>query len=169
MRFNGPGAGSGRAGLAQPTAGRPSGEGGGNGASPGDVVTNVAEFGENLLSLAELQARLAAIELKQNLRTAKIGGSVIVAGVVLALAAVPIVLAGIAEVLVSSLGMGRGPALLAVAFATFVIAGTGIAIAAARLRGSDMGFPLSREEYTRNINWLRTVLLYSGRSAQRWR
>ena len=54
---------------------------------PADVVTNVAEFGENLLTLAELQARLAAIELKQNIEGVKVGGAIIVAGAVLAMAA----------------------------------------------------------------------------------
>ena len=52
------------------------------------------------------------------------------------------------------------------AVAAFAIAGTCIAIAAGRLRGSDLGFPLSKEEFTRNLNWVRTVLLHSGRSAR---
>jgi hypothetical protein len=139
---------------------------GNGGAGPADVVTNVAEFAENLLTLAELQAKLAAIELKQNLAAVKFGGAVIVGAAVLAVAALPIALAGIAELLVSLLGMNRGFALLAVAVATLGIAGTGMAIAMARLRGSDLGFPLSREEFARNLNWVRTVLLYSGRSAR---
>jgi len=165
MRFNGPGGASGRMAAAAPT----SGDAGENGASPGDVVTNVAEFGEDLLSLAELQTRLAAIEVKQNLEAVRRGAAILVTGSVLALAALPIALAGIAELLVSMLGMNRGAALLAVAAAAFVIAGACIAIAVGRLRGSDMGFPLTREEFTRNLNWLRTVLLYSGRTARRWR
>jgi Putative Actinobacterial Holin-X, holin superfamily III len=163
MRFNGAGAAPGRMGVTRPAAG----DTGGDGASPGDVVTNVAEFGEDLLSLAELQASLAAIELKQNLGAVKWGGIVLVTGGVLALAALPIALAGIAELLVSLRGMNRGFALIAVAAVAFAIAGTCIAIAVARLRSSEMGFPLSREEFTRNLNWVRTVLLYSGRSARR--
>jgi hypothetical protein len=164
MRFNGPGTAPGRLGAAPPTTVRSAG---GTGASPGDVVTNVAEFGENLLSLAELQAHLASIELEQNLRSVRWGGIVLVTGSVLAVAALPIALAGIAELLVSLVGMNRGLALLLVAVVAFAIAGACIAIAVARLRGADMGFPLSREEFNRNINWVRTVLLYSGRSARR--
>ena len=138
-----------------------------NGAGPGDVVTNVAEFAENLLTLAELQARLAAIELKQNVQAVKVGGGLmLVGGGRAGIAGLPIALAGIAELLVSVLGMNRGAALLAVAVAAFAIAGTCVAIAAARLRGSDVGFPLTKEEFTRNLNWVRTVLLHSGRSAQ---
>jgi hypothetical protein len=62
--------------------------------------------------------------------------------------------------------MNRGIALIVVAGAAFIIAGIGVAIAVARLRGADLGFPLTREEFTRNLNWVRTVLLHSGRSAR---
>ena len=168
MRFNGPGTASGRMGAAQPTTGTAPGRANGNGAGPATVVTNVAEFGEDLLSLAELQTRLAGIEFRQNIGAAKVGGAVIVTGAILALSALPVALIGVAELLVSLLEMNRGLAFLAVAVAAFVIAGIAIGIAMARLRSSDMGFPLSREEFTRNLNWLRTVLLYSGRSARRW-
>lgn len=163
MRFNGPGGTPGRLGTAQPATGRSSG---GNGASPGDVVSNVAGFADDLLSLAELQARLAAIEAKQNVRAVTAGSVILITGGAIALAALPIVLVGIAELLVSFAGMDRGFALIAVAVAAFVVAGICVAVAVARLRGSDVGFPLSREEFTRNLNWVRTVLLYSGRSAR---
>lgn len=163
MRFNGPGAAAGRMGAAPSTAGGANG----SGAGPGDVVGGLAEFGNDLLSLGELQARLAAIELKHNVAAAKLGSAVMMTGAVLALAALPIALAGIAELLVSFLGMNRGLALIAVAVASFAIAGTCIAIALGRLRGSDLGFPLTREEFARNLNWVRTVLLYSGRAGRR--
>lgn len=160
MRFNGPGAATGRMGASRAATV-------GNGAGPGNVVGGLSEFGEDLLSLAELQTRLAAIEMKQNVAAAKIWGAIMLTGAVLALAALPIALAGIAELLVSHAGMNRGFALLAVAVATFAIAGICIAIALGRLRSSDLGFPLSREEFARNLNWLRTVVLYSGRMGRR--
>lgn len=157
MRANGPGIASGAGNIS------------GSGVSPGEVVTNVTEFGEDLLSLAELQARLAAIEMSQNVAAAKIGGAVIAAGGVMALAAIPVALAGIAELLVWGLGWNRGASLLAVALVILTLSGAAVALAVARLRASDMGFPLSREEFTRNLNWLRSVLLYSGRTSRRWR
>ena len=163
VTVNGPATARGDASASAPGGGRLNGNGGGG---PGDVVTNVAEFSENLLTLAELQAKLTAIELKQNIAAVKVGGAVMVGGAVLAVAALPIALAGIAELLVSSLGMNRGVALLVVAVATLAIAGTSMMIALGRLRGSDLGFPLAREEFARNLNWVRTVLLYSGRSSR---
>jgi hypothetical protein len=131
------------------------------------VVSSVAEFGEHLLTLAELQARLGALEVKQNLEAAGISGSVILAGALLAVVSLPLVLAGIAELLVSELAMKRGYALLSVAVATLVIAGVCIGIAGSRLRRNAAGFPMTREEFARNLNWVRTVLLHSGRSTQR--
>ena len=131
------------------------------------VVSNVASFGENLLTLAELQARLSAMELRKNLEAAKTEGVVLLAGSVLAVASLPVALAGIAELLVSELALKRGYALLIVAVAALLIAGVCVASASFRLRRKRLGFPLSAEELTRNLNWLRTVLRYSGRSPSR--
>jgi len=131
------------------------------------VVSNVAGFGENLLTMTELQARLSAMELRKNLEAAKTEGAVLLAGSVLAVASLPVALAGIAELLVSELALERGYALLIVAAAALLIAGVCVAIASFRLRRKRFGFPLSAEELTRNLNWLRTVLRYSGRTPSR--
>jgi Putative Actinobacterial Holin-X, holin superfamily III len=166
MRGDGHVTATGRMGTAQPVTDTSVANGARDGNGPGQVVTNVAEVGQNVFTLAELQARLAVIELKRNLEAAKVGAAVLATGVVLALASLPIALAGIAELLVSELAMKRGLALLLVALVAFAIAGACITIAALRLRSSRPGFPLSQEEFARNVNWLRTVLLYRGRSRQ---
>jgi Putative Actinobacterial Holin-X, holin superfamily III len=148
-----------------------SGASSGNGASTtaekqpnaNTVVSNVAGFGENLLTLGELQARLAAKELVQNLQAAKNASALGLAGFLIAVASIPIVLMGIAELLVSELAMKRGYALLSVAAAAILIAGVSVASASAWLRRQRLGFPLSEEELIRNLNWVRTVLRYSGR------
>ena len=127
------------------------------------MVNNVAGFGENLLTLAELQARLTAIELRQNLDSVKTGGALFVAGSILAVASLPVVMVGVAELLVSELGMKRGYALLSAAATAIVIAGLCIVIARSWLRKKPFGFPLASEEFARNMNWLRTILRHSGR------
>jgi hypothetical protein len=168
MKINGPatsGSAAGRRGAMPPGAsGRDADSS--DSAGPGDVVTNVAEFGENLLTLAELQAKMAAIELKQNVQAVKFGGAVLVTGAVVGVAALPVALLGIAGLLATALNIPLGAAQLIVATVCFIIAGICAGVAIARLRGSDLGFPLSGEEFTRNINWVRTVLLHSGRSAR---
>ncbi len=162
VRINGSLAGRRGAVVAEPgNATGPKDEGG-----PGQVISGVAEFGDNLLSLCELQARLTAIEIRQNADAVKVTGAVILAGTALALASLPVILIGIAELLASGLGMNRGAAFLSVALVTLFIGGAGIAIAASQLRRAAVGFPISREELARNMNWVRTVLLHSGRPAR---
>lgn len=128
-----------------------------------NMVSSVAGFGENLLTLGELQARLTAKELVQNCQAAKNAGTLGLAGVILAVAGVPIVLLGIAELLVSELSMKRGYALLSVAGAAILIGGFSVAFAGSWLRRKRLGFPVAGEELIRNLNWVRTVLRYSGR------
>ncbi len=131
--------------------------------SPSTVVSNVASFGEKLLNLTELQGRLAVMELKQNVDGAKAGASVVLTGAVLAVAGLPVALAGIAELLVSELTIKRGYALLLTSATAIVIGGVCAVIGSALLGRRRSGFPLTGEELTRNLNWLRTVLQFSGR------
>jgi hypothetical protein len=127
------------------------------------VVTNVAGFGDDLLTLAELQTRLTAIELRQNLESAKSSGILIAIGSIAALSGLPILLVGVAELLVSELAMKRGYALLSAGAAAIAIAGCCIATARSWLRTKPLGLPLASEEFARNVNWLRTILRQSGR------
>jgi Putative Actinobacterial Holin-X, holin superfamily III len=127
------------------------------------VVSSVTGFGEDLLTLAELQTRLTGIELRQNLDSVKNGGALIVAGATLAIASLPVLMVGVAELLVSELGIRRGYALLIAGTTSIMIAGMCIAVARTWLRKKPLGFPLSAEEFGRNLNWLRTILRHSGR------
>ena len=122
------------------------------------MMNNVAGLGENLLTLAELQARLTAVELRQNLDSVKNGGALIVAGSILVISSAPVVMVGIAELFVSELGMKRGYALLSTGTTAIVIAGLCMVVARSWLRKKPFGFPLAGEEFARNLNWLRTHL-----------
>ncbi len=131
--------------------------------SASGMMNSVAGFGENLLTLAELQARLTAIEIRQNLDSARNGGALLVAGAILAITSLPVVMVGVAELLVSELGMKRGYALLSAGTTAIVIAAACIVVARGWLRNKPFGFPLASEEFARNMNWLRTILRHSGR------
>ncbi len=126
-------------------------------------MTNVTGFGDDLLTLVELQGRLTAIELRQNFDSAKSSGLLIVIGSIVAVSGLPVLLVGVAELLASELGMKRGYALLTTGAAAMVIAGCLIAIARSCLHTKPLGFPLAGEEFARNVNWLRTILRQSGR------
>ena len=136
------------------------------GSSASQVVSNVAGFGENLLNMAELQARMSAIELRQNVDALRTAAAVAVTGIVLAAAALPVILAGIAELLVTELGIRRGFAFLTVGSATIGIAALSVIIAVVWMRRKRLGFPLSAEEFARNLNWVRTVIRLSGRQRE---
>jgi MFS family permease len=136
-------------------------------AAPTAVVSSAAEFGENLFTLTELQAKLVAIELRQNIEATRLGGSIILGGAVLALASLPVALAGVAELLVGEMGLKRGYALLIVAAVGIGVGGAAVMGVIAALRNKPLGFPLSAEEFTRNTSWIRSVLTYSGRSRRR--
>jgi hypothetical protein len=127
------------------------------------VVGNVTGLGENLFTLAELQARLAAIEFRQNLESARSGGVLMIGAFLLAVSSLPVLIAGVAELLVSEVGIRRGYAFLMSGMGAIVIAGVCLAIAREWLRKKPLGFPLSGEEFARNLNWLRTILRHSSR------
>jgi hypothetical protein len=138
-------------------------------AKPGatTVVSNVAGFGENLFNLAELQARMLATELRQDLEAAKTRGAVVVAGALVVAGGVLLALAGISELMVSELGLKRGYALLITSGAAILCGGLCAAFGRAWLGRRWLTFPASGEELTRNLNWVRTVLRHSGRSPTR--
>jgi hypothetical protein len=159
---NGSGGSAGPQSGAQPPTARASGAADAP-ASAGQVASNVAGFGENLLNMAELQAKMSAIELRQNIEALRIVAAVGLTGAILALAALPIVLAGIAELLVTELAFRRGSAFLTVGFTALAIGLLSIVIAGLWISRKRIGFPLSAEEFTRNLNWVRTVLRLSGR------
>ena len=123
----------------------------------------MAGFGENLLTLAELQARMAAVELRQNVAAVKVASVLLVAGTLVALAAVPVILFGIAELLVAELACAARYAFLAVGSLTVGIAVCCAIAAALWLKRRRLGFPLTSEEFTRNLHWVHTVLRLSGR------
>lgn len=131
--------------------------------SPEGMVTSVTGFGEDLLTLVELQARLTVIELRQNLQSAKSSVVLIAIGAMMTISGLPVLLLGSAELLVSDLGMKRGYALLCAGAMAIAVAGCCITIARIWLRRNPWGLPLASEEFTRNINWLRTLLRQSGR------
>jgi len=128
------------------------------------VLQGVAGFGESLLTLAELQARLAEIELRQNVRAARAGIFLALGGALAISAGLIVSLTGLAELMVSELGVKRGIAFLSVAAFAIAVGAGCFALATTRLRAKRLGFPLSQEELARNLNWVRTVFRQSGRT-----
>jgi hypothetical protein len=137
--------------------------------SPEGVVSGIAEFGNDVATLAELQAKLAAIDFRESAARATVPLVLTLTGLVVAVAGVPVLLAGVAVLLASALSVSLGWMLVLVAAAAIVAAGATAAIAGRQFSHSFDTFRRSREELIRNLNWLRTVLVHSGRSVPRRR
>jgi hypothetical protein len=131
------------------------------------VLGGIAEFGNDIANLAELQARLALIDLKECLRKALVPVALVVAGLFGVIGALPVALLGIAALLAPALKISVAAALLLTGGVVLVVAIGTAAVAATRIAPSFSSFRRSREELTRNLAWIRTVVLYSGRDVPR--
>ncbi len=131
------------------------------------VVGNIAEFGNDVATLVELQAKLAVFDAKDCVGRATTPLVVLVVGAAVALAAVPVILFGLADLIASATSISPGAARLIVGLVTMGAAGAAAFVSLRTVGASLDSFRRSREELTRNISWLRTVLVYSGRSASR--
>lgn len=131
------------------------------------VVGSITTFGNDVFTLAELQAKLAVVDLKDSADRVVVPLIAVLSAAVFGLAAIPVGLFGIADLVTRALGVTPGVGMLLTAFFALVIAAL-IGFAFFRQLSSSLE-PLrrSREELVRNIAWIRTVLVHSGRSTPR--
>jgi len=131
------------------------------------VVGSIADFGNDMATLVELQAKLAALDMKECTTRATVPVAVLAVGLVVVLAAVPVALLGAADLIARALGIAPGWAMLLTAVAALVLAGAVSFLSVHELLKSLEPLRRSREELVRNLAWVRTVLVYSGRSTPR--
>lgn len=128
------------------------------------VFGSLTEFGNDVATLAELQLKLAELDAKQAAERAIIPLGIALGGLAVVLASLPVILLGASALLASAVHIDEGWARLIVGGASLVAGGAVAAIAGKRLLNSLDSFQRSRDELARNVSWIRTVLLYSGRS-----
>jgi hypothetical protein len=131
------------------------------------VVRNAAELWHHVMLLGELQGRLLLVELGEGFRKARTGVLVVVCGVLLGMASIPVVLAALALVLVETADMT-----LAQAFGIAAGAGVALSVALAAggwlyLRSQTLGAPRSRGEWSLNWRWLKETLRRERASTNR--
>jgi len=127
------------------------------------VFGNIAGFAGDVATLAELQAKLASHDLKETVSRATIPAGLILGGSVLALGSIPVLLIGVAELIVRWTSLSHGLSLLIVAIGAMVLAAGMVLFALPAMKRSFASFQRSREELVRNIAWIKTVLTHSGR------
>ncbi len=135
-----------------------------NGAPEQQVVGGITGFGSDMATLAELQAQLAAADLKESLQQAALPLALLAGGVIGLIGAVPVVLLGVAGLLTTALKISSAWATLLTGGVVVALALVVIIVSGSKIGPSFSSFRRSREELTRNLAWIRTVLLYSGRS-----
>ena len=131
------------------------------------VLGRVAGFGENLAGLAELQAQLAAVELKQCASKASGPSAAIALALTILGAGCFCLLIGAAYALIEIYGLKPSRAFLAVGFSALVISSTALVLASRAFGKALQSFSRTQEEFNRNSHWIKTVLLHSGRSIPR--
>ena len=122
----------------------------------------VAEFVDDLASLAELQAKLAAVDFRD--AAGKSAIPIVLAGVGLAVivASVPVAMLGAGWLLATALKIHQGWAMLLTAGVAITLGGLVAGLAGMRLRHSFDSFRRSRKQLWLNLAWVRTVLVTSA-------
>lgn len=138
-----------------------------NGAAPEGVVESIAEFVNDVTTLADLQTQLAIYDTKEVLGRATWPLVFIAASVAVALAGLFVTLFGLAGFIASLVTLNPGLVYLIVGLAALAIAGIVGWVSYKRSLQSLSSYQRSREELSRNIAWLKTVIVHSGRSGSR--
>lgn len=132
-------------------------------ARPNGLMGNVSSFGNDLATLATLQAKLAAADMRESLLKAAptIGGMAVL--ILLSIAGMTALVAGFALWLAEALQLRPAVALILVGLGSLVVAALGAWLCARTLGGSFSAFRRSSEEFDRNLAWIKTTLTQSGR------
>jgi uncharacterized membrane protein YqjE len=131
--------------------------------SSNGVIEGVSSFGNDLATLAVLQLRLFALDLRES---AKVAIPIVVGLVILgmiATAGIVVGLAGISIWLAEILQARSSVVMMVIGLASLVVAGVASAVLTRSLVSSFSSFRRSREELERNLAWIKTTLVHSGR------
>ncbi|MFG0295581.1 MAG: phage holin family protein [Maioricimonas sp. JB045] len=135
----------------------------------GGVKKNLAGLTHDLISLAELQAQLVAVDLRDSYSRSVVPAVLVVTALLLALGAMPVILLGIGWALVNLAGFGEGAAFLLVSL-------TAVGLAAAtgwwgvqKLKASLGVLTRSRRELSENVWWIKQALLRQQTQSELYR
>ncbi len=122
----------------------------------------VAEFVDDLASLAELQAKLAAVDFRDAARKSAVPIVLSVVGLTVVVTSVPVALLGTGWLLASALKIHQGWAMLLTAGAAMALGGLLAGLGGRRLSHSFDSFRRSRKQLRLNLEWVRAVLVTSA-------
>jgi glycerol uptake facilitator-like aquaporin len=122
------------------------------------VRDGVGDLLHDVVSLSELQVQLLAVDARESVDKAKTPIGLLVAGIALALGAVPVLLLSLAEALTLWLGWERALSYLVSGLAGAVIAGILLYLAWQQMGAVLAVFDRSRVELAENIRWIKYAL-----------
>ncbi|QDU37173.1 hypothetical protein Mal4_14820 [Maioricimonas rarisocia] len=125
----------------------------------GGVKKNLAGLTHDLISLAELQAQLVAVDMRESYSRSVVPAILIVGALLLALGAMPVILLGIGWALVNLAGFGEGAAFLLVSVVAIGIAGLAGWWGVQKLKTAFQVLTRSRQEFAENVWWVKQALL----------
>jgi hypothetical protein len=132
-------------------------------AQPNGFLDGIGTFGADLVTLAVLQGRLAASELCEGLRAARLGLALLLFCVLISASGLVAIVLGVACWLAAVLDIQPGSAFILVGLASLICATLIGWLSIRSLTPRIPVFQRSVEELERNLAWIKTTLLYSGR------
>jgi hypothetical protein len=131
-----------------------------------NVATSFAGLTHDVIELAELQAQLLALDVKSTSRKARTSLILVIVGVCLLLGTIPIALATVAQVLIQQFGWSPMAGFASASLLGALLSAGMLGAAWSRFRSGIVTMHRSREEFNRNIAWVKSSLRTSASSAQ---
>lgn len=129
---------------------------------PDSLTGSLTELGHDVMTLADLQAKLARADLDETVTEAKVPAIGLVVGLVVLLVSLPILMVGLAELLVSYDALPRFGSYLAVGGGFAVLAALTSWLCLRSLSKCGRSFGRSKEEFSRNVSWIARVISEGG-------
>ena len=127
--------------------------------TPTEGVRNgLAGLLHDVTTLAELQFKLLSVDAKEASGRAVLPFALLGAAVVFSLSALPLLLIALAQLLRDQAGWPPALATLTAVVIGLIVAGVFAAIGCVRLRNCLAPLARSRDEFNRNVTWLKTAL-----------
>jgi hypothetical protein len=123
-----------------------------------NVATSFSGLAHDVVELAELQAKLLALDVKTSGKNARTAFVLIIIGASLLLSAISVALFALAALLVETLDWPQSVADIVAAVVGIVLGGAVLAWAWHLCRSGLSALQQSRDELTRNIAWVKTSL-----------
>jgi len=132
-----------------------------------NVGGNVANLATDLISLTELQAKLAILDLQETTAQAVTPAAVLVGGACLVLGTIPVALLGFSGLLAKGAGISLEAAMLLISLLALAAAGLCVWFGYSRILTAMRVLDRSRQEFQANLQWIKKAIQHSSTTKTR--